>query len=536
MIQAYFTKDDRLHAENAGLRRKLEKMENEGYIAELKKIQDIELAKKDRKIASIEKELAKYREWHNGDITRMRELEFDNGIKEMEISSLQNDLTAMKIENKKLEESLQERDGVIQKLKAQINRDYQNSSIPSSQCPNHKKICNGRQKSGRKPGGQPGHKGHRRQIFEPDEAVILPDPQETIDNPDYRETGEIIRKQVIDIHVQVKVTEYQAKEFKNIKTGKTIHATFPSGVINESSFGPGAKALACMLGGYCNVSIDKVQEVLCEITENRLNISKGTLSNLMREFSTSTGDVRNRVWQELLVSPSLHVDATNARMNGEGRYVFVTANDKGAIYQVRKHKGIEALKGTPLEDYMMVLVHDHDVSFYHYGGQHQECLSHVLRYLKDSIENEPLLAWNGRMKELIQEMIHETKQSGGDGTKTLGDDKILGFEKRYDTILELASEEYKKNPPTKYYRDGFNLAKRMKEYRDEHLLFLHEENVDYTNNLAERLLRQLKRKMKQVGTFRSQENLEYFCNMLSIIETTKMNSGSVYQKMVEAFQ
>ena len=535
-MQAYFTKDNRLHAENANLRRKLEKMENEGYIAEMKKKQDTELDKKDRNIASLDKGLAKYREWRNCDIRRIRELEFDNALKDVDISSLHDELATMKNENKKLEDCLQERDGIIQKFKAQINRDYQNSSIPSSQSPNHKKICNGRQKSSRKPGGQPGHKGHGRQIFEPNAAIVLPDPLETINNPDYRETGEIIRKQVIDMQVQVKVTEYQAKEFKNIKTGKTIHTAFPSGVVNESSFGSGTKALACMLGGYCNVSIDKVQEVLYEITGNRLKISKGTLSNLMREFSTSTEEARNQVWQELLVSPSLHADATNARMNGKSRYVFVTANDKGVIYQVREHKGIEALKGTPLEDYMMVLVHDHDLSFYHYGGQHQECLSHVLRYLQDSIENESSLTWNVRMKELIQKMIHETKQSRADCTKTIGEEKISGFEKLYDTILELASEEYKKNPPTKYYRDGFNLAKRMKKYRDEHLLFLHEENVDYTNNLAERLLRQLKRKMKQVGTFRSHENLEYFCNMLSIIQTTKMNSGSVYQKMVEAFQ
>jgi len=535
-MRAYFTKDDHIHAENANLRRKIEKMENEGYIAEMRKNQEIDLAKKDRNITSLDKKLSKYLELHNCDIKKIKELELDIVLKNVHISSFQSGLEFLKMKNEKLEESLQERDGIIQKLKAQINRDYQNSSIPSSQSPNHKKISNSRQKSDRKVGGQPGHKGHSRKIFEPGEAILLPDPKEVIDNPIYRETGGIIKKQVIDIRVLVKVTEYQAKEFKNIKTGKIIHAAFPSGIVNESSFGPGTKALACMLGGYCNVSIDKVQEVLCEITGNKLKISKGTLSNLMRAFSTATEDGRNQVWKELLASPSLHVDATNARVNGKSKHVFVTANEKGALYQAREHKGIEALKGTPLEDYMMALVHDHDVSFYHYGGQHQECLSHVLRYLQDSIENEASHTWNKLMKELIQEMIHETKQSRVEGAKTIGDGKITDFEKRYDALLKLASEEYTKNPPTKYYRDGFNLAKRMKKYRKEHLLFLHEENVDYTNNLAERLLRQFKRKMKQSGTFRSQENLEYFCNMLSIIETTKMNSGSIYQKMVEAFQ
>ncbi len=49
---------------------------------------------------------------------------------------------------------------------------------------------------------------------------------------------------------------------------------------------------------------------------------------------------------------------------------------------------MKGIKGTVTEDYQGILVHDHDVTFYNYGADHQECLAHVLRYLKDSIENE----------------------------------------------------------------------------------------------------------------------------------------------------
>jgi chromosome segregation ATPase len=57
---------------------------------------------------------------------------------------------------------LEDEKGRSQKLVAQINRDYENSSIPSSQKPNRKKITNNREKTGKKPGGQAGHKGHAR--------------------------------------------------------------------------------------------------------------------------------------------------------------------------------------------------------------------------------------------------------------------------------------------------------------------------------------------------------------------------------------
>ena len=55
----------------------------------------------------------------------------------------------------------------------------------------------------------------------------------------------------------------------------------------------------------------------------------------------------------------------------------------------RAKKGHEGVKGTVAEDYQGILVHDHDITFYNYGTDHRECLAHVLRYLKDSMDNEP---------------------------------------------------------------------------------------------------------------------------------------------------
>ncbi len=57
---------------------------------------------------------------------------------------------------------LEEEKGKNRKLTAQISRDYENSSLPSSRCARHKKITNSREKTGRRPGGQPGHTGHCR--------------------------------------------------------------------------------------------------------------------------------------------------------------------------------------------------------------------------------------------------------------------------------------------------------------------------------------------------------------------------------------
>ena len=49
---------------------------------------------------------------------------------------------------------LEEEQGKNLKLRAQINRDYENSSIPSSKAVRRKKITNNREKTGRKPDGK----------------------------------------------------------------------------------------------------------------------------------------------------------------------------------------------------------------------------------------------------------------------------------------------------------------------------------------------------------------------------------------------
>ena len=42
-----------------------------------------------------------------------------------------------------------------------------------------------------------------------------------------------------------------------------------------------------------------------------------------------------------------------------------------------------------------------DLTLYNYGTDHQECLAHVLRYLKGSMDNEPDRTWNKEMHGLI---------------------------------------------------------------------------------------------------------------------------------------
>ena len=107
--------------------------------------------------------------------------------------------------------ALEEAQGLIVKLTAQVNHNYENSSLPSSKCIDRKKITNNREKSGKKPGAQPGHAHHPRKPLEPDRIVEIKTEERFKDTSRYVPTGGTVARQVIGIAVMPVVTQYHAE-------------------------------------------------------------------------------------------------------------------------------------------------------------------------------------------------------------------------------------------------------------------------------------------------------------------------------------
>lgn len=383
---------------------------------------------------------------------------------------------------------LEEVQGKNQKLLAQSNHDYENSGISSALKPNHKKITNNREKTGRKPGGQPGHEGHGRKKHTPTNRIHIPAPEKYTGSPDFKPAGRTISRQVVNIHVSVTVDEYDTPEFRNVNTGQRVHADFPDGVIDDVNYGGSVKAFAFLLNNHCCVSIDKTREFLSDLTDGELQISKGMINRLCRQFSSRTEAAQKKSFADLLISPVMNTDLTTARLNGKNIYVAICA---------------------------------------------KECLVHILRYLKDSMDNEPNLEWNKLMRELIREMIHYRNSLDDDAP--LDPDEVKKYEARYSETLAKALEEYEDEPPSEYYIEGYNLYKRLGEYMESHLLFLHDKRVPADNNLAERLGRVFKRKLKQVMTFRNFDSISYLCNCLGMIALLCAQDQNLYASTASIF-
>lgn len=431
-----------------------------------------------------------------------------------------------------------EKDCIIQKLKAQITKDNTNSSIPSSQRPNHKTPPNNREKTGRKPGGQKGHTGHKRKKLEPTEPVHhLAPPACVVDNPEYYKTGKKIIKQLIRVSLKLEVIQYEADVYRHHKTRKKIHAAFPEGMVNEVEYDASVSALLSLLHSHGNMSYDKISEILSDLTGGKLRPSKGMMADLEKKFSLKSVTDRQQIFNRMLVYPYMHIDGTNVRVSGKNGQVLIETSPAGTLLYHTGVKGDEAVKGTPAEIYDGTAVHDGESTFFHYGNNHQGCLVHELRYLKGSMDNEPNLTWASLMREYLQFLMHYVSTEKRNGRTELSDEERTAFINQYDEILLLAEQEYEKHPPDRrYYVDGLNTMKRLKKRREHYLRFLSDLSIPYQNNPAELIARKEKMHSKQSGGYRSEAYSQYHCDVLSVLESNRAIGIGRYATLLEVLK
>ncbi len=472
------------------------------------------LAEKDKLIISLQKELQNERQ--------KREDYHDKYLKQVK-------------EAYEAKTELEEEKEKNQELVSRINKDYSNSSKSSSLSPNHATIHNSREKTGRRPGGQPGHIHYGRKRQEPTETYEIPVPDKYLDDPDYQPTGRIIRKQLIKVSVNTEVIEYWTYEFRNKVTGQREHADFPKGYVDDVNYDGTVKAFAYLLNNDLYTSIDKTRVFLRDISKKKIDISTGFICNLSKQFSEYTQEEREQIFQELMTEEVLHSDFTFGRTGGKQSAVIITTNSNGKVlYQGRTQKGDDGVKGSPVEYYSGTLVSDHEAALIKHGERHQECLGHVKRYAKAEAENEPENTWGKKLDGWISDSVgywHEVNSGLKEYEKAAADKYI----EQFMDILQTAKEEYENEPPSKYYRDGYNTYKRMEEKPEDYVLFLRDIRVPPTNNVAERAARKYKRKAHQVMSFRSQEGSNRFCDGLTIMETIRAQGRNLFEEVSGRF-
>ena len=110
------------------------------------------------------------------------------------------------------------------------------------------------------------------------------------------------------------------------------------------------------------------------------------------------------------------------------------------------------------------------------------------------------------------------------------------YRNEYIEIIDNTLTKYEakyKDVPAKYVPDALKTLRRMKEYANEHLLFLKDFDVPFTNNAAERQARAAKAHKKISGQCYSIETSKYLTTLLTVIQTASLQGINTLNLMNE---
>jgi transposase len=436
-------------------------------------------------------------------------------------------------------------------MRARLGTNSRNSSKPPSlDGPGVKPHPKSQRKSsGRKPGGQRGHKGHTlRLVDEPDEVKVhTPAHCHTCgESLDEVEAIRRERRQVVDIPVvKARVVEHQAETKCCPECGSETSGAFPEGVKGPAQYGPGVGTVAVYLNQEQLLPLERTCQVLADLFG--CPISEGTLERAVGECHEQLDEVEAAIKRGVEGARVVHFDETGVNVGGSNYWLHVASTAGLTFYALHKKRGRAALDEVGvLPKFLGRAVHDGLVSYWQYGQcGHALCNAHHLRELT-FVEEQLGQGWAKDLKELLLEIKQAVDDVRGQGLVSLPAPATAGlrgvkrdFERRYDTILEVG---LKANPPPertgkrgrpKLGKAG-SLLERLREHKGATLAFMEDFSIPFDNNQAERDIRMMKVREKISGCFRTTIGAERFCRIRGYISTLRKQGIPILPALAKA--
>jgi transposase len=399
-----------------------------------------------------------------------------------------------------------------------VRKDSNNSSMPPSGDFGRKNRSL-RIVTGRKPGGQPGHKGTTLKMTDTPDHVeaLIPSFCSICTNAlDASKAEPIERRQVVDIPpIKAEVTELWSFGIP-CPCGHYQISTFPEGVDNHIQYGPNVAALTVYHNVYQYVPFKRLRDYFVHICN--LPISVGTLENIVVRMADKARPIWDGFRQTLEQSKSVGSDETGAKVNGKKQWIWVWQSTLITFIAISASRGsilIDTLfpNGFPLA----TLASDRwKAQLKTIAKNHQLCLAHLLRELVYLIQTEKT-AWAIKCKELLLQAI-KLKQAQPAYHKN--HHQALDLENQLDALLAQTIHTPNTQKTTSF-------QKSMTKYRQYIFPFIYDPAIPYDNNASERAIRNIKIKLKVSGQFKSGQ--EHYCILRSIIDTTIKNGQSVFE-------
>lgn len=237
--------------------------------------------------------------------------------------------------------------------------------------------------------------------------------------------------------------------------------------------GPRALGVAAQLNKQHGLTVRKTCAVLRELFQLRL--SPGGLTQALARMAEKLEPAYENLLARLRAGPCVHSDETSWWVGGPGYWLWVFASKNTTVYQVAKGRGRAIVAAALGEQFAGVLVSDCLATYDDVNPRQQKCYSHHLKAIKLAGEGNPS-AWLDDVRGLLLEAMESKRQT-------------LAAAEKVNRRAELSARAQKLLALPRPTNLEEKVRRRLEKQQDHLFTFLEVEEVEATNNLAERQLR-----------------------------------------------
>jgi transposase len=405
-----------------------------------------------------------------------------------------------------------------------------NSSLPPSTEHPHAKPAPQREKSGKKPGGQPGHPKHERALIptaECEDVVALkPTACRRCGTKLSGSDPAPLRHQVWDLpEIKPIITEYQRHRLLCPCCGESTCGQLPAGV-PSSQAGPRLVALTALLMGCFKQSKRRVALFLEQVLNQPC--SPGWVVKLQDQATAALTPAYDELAAQLPTEEVLGIDESPTKEARLKSWLWAFVASRYTVFALRTSRAATVLQEL-LTDAFDGVVNCDRAKMYWNVGRPQWCWAHLKRDFQALIDHP-----DHQVKRLGRDLMRPTKElfrhwsRCRDGTITR-----RGFERLMQPIRNeidslLLRGVFSRNAKL------IGMCEPLYDHRDWLWTFLDVEGVEPTNNVSERALRPavIWRKLS-FGT-QSAKGSRFVETILTVVETCHRQSRNSFEYLTAA--
>jgi transposase len=304
---------------------------------------------------------------------------------------------------------------------------------------------------------------------------------------------------------------------------QTSQATGAAGVM----VGPRAKALAADLKHRLGGSYGKVSETLNDAFG--LQVSRSGWCQADQKLASSARAVYEDLVEVVQQCSVVHVDETGWRIGTLSAWLWVFTNQEVSVYAIRANRSSDVVIDMLGKEFKGILASD---CFLAYDNQRlrawlkQKCIGHLLKDLKEMKESKSgrALHFARQLTEVLQAALKLKAEKSSLDPFTFYP-RAQALEARLDALI--APQRRLKD------RDNARFAKRLRKHRPHLLRFLYVDELEATNNQAERMLRPAVIIRKTNGCNRTQSGADTHAILSSVLVTAHQHSIPILDYLVQ---